>query len=230
MCPSHLTSVVSEVVLASPIHLAPSPCSWRACPQCGCDPAASSSENCSVPPLPGLLFLAHTCCPSVGCDFRVSFEHSTLSPLNLILKLSCLVFKSLAKNVFLGLCDKLPIPCQGACHSSIQIRVVQGNRRPPLSYRAAHTPNASVPVSSKILTHSSGRDWNINSATWFPTQDTRVTRGTNQGPSGCVTCPHIHGLKGEIVYRLLEHACSFFVSNARSHLLLLVSNACLSSV
>ena len=84
-------------------------------------PCSSSSENCSAPPLPGLLFLAHTCCPSMGCDFRVSFEHSTLSPLNPILKLSCLVFKSLAKNVFLGLCDKLPIPCQGACHSSIQI-------------------------------------------------------------------------------------------------------------
>ena len=84
--------------------------------------------------------------------------------------------------------------------------MVQGNRRPRLSYRAAHAPNASVPVSSKILTHGSGRDWNINSATWFPTQDTRVTRGTNQGPSGC---PHIHGLKGEIVYGLLEHACSF---------------------
>ena len=68
-----------------------------------------------------LLFLAHTCCPSVGCDFGVSFEHSTLSPLNLILKLSCLVFKSLAKNIFLGLCDKLQIPCQGACHSSTEI-------------------------------------------------------------------------------------------------------------
>lgn len=70
-------------------------------------------EYCLAPPLPGFLFLAHTCCPSVGCDFRVSFEHSTLSPLNLILKLSCLVFKSLAKNILLGLCDKLPILCQG---------------------------------------------------------------------------------------------------------------------
>ena len=86
--------------------------------------------------------------------------------------------------------------------------VVQENRRPRLSYRAAHAPHVCVPVSSKILTHGSGRDRSINSASWFPTQDTRVTRDTNQDPSGCVTCSHIHGSKGKIVYGLSEHICS----------------------
>lgn len=122
MCSTHHISAVSEVMLVSLVHFAPSLCSWQTCPHCGCDPTASASENCLAPPLPGLLFLAHTCCPSVGCDFRVSFEHSTLSPLNLILKLSCLVFKSPAKNIFLGLCDKLPIPCQGAQHPNPRSR------------------------------------------------------------------------------------------------------------
>lgn len=109
-----------------------------------------------APPLPGILFLAHTCCPSVGCDFKVSFEHSTLSPLNLILKLSCLVFKSLAKNIPLGLCDKLPIPCQGPVIPALS-STVQKNSRSQISYRAALC-FPDVPVSSQIMIHGWGRN------------------------------------------------------------------------
>lgn len=118
-------------------------------------------ENCLAPPLPGFLFLAHTCCPSVGCDFRVSFEHSTLSPLNRIWKRSCLVLKSLAKNIPLGLCDKLLIPGQGPVIPASR-SMVQENSHSQIGYRAALC-SPYMPVSSKIMTHGWGRDFSISS-------------------------------------------------------------------
>lgn len=141
-----------------PVHFTLSLWGWQTCLHCGYDLLLLPGNSLGVllgTPSAGLLISSSHLLPSVGFDFRVSFEHSTLSPLNLILKLSCLVFKSLAKIFLLVYVTSSQFFARGLSfqHWGPWSRTVVLRSATELLCVPCY-----MPVSSKCMTHGWGRD------------------------------------------------------------------------
>lgn len=165
-------------------------------------------EGGLAPLLLGLLFLAHTCCPSTGCDFRVSSEHSTLSHLNLILKLFHLVLRPLTTNIPLGFCDKLLIPCQGPVIPALK-SMGQKNSPSQISNEAALCPPMTCLFLLKVplVAEEEAKAWPPSHAPQF--SKTPEPQRYEPGFSGHVTYSHTHRQEGDGIWlHVYVHAFS----------------------